>query len=218
MKNNVVFPREKLKNLGVEALAICDLLALILGRGTVQKNVFELAAELECYLASCKQVPSIEDLKGIKGLGYAKAAQIMACLEFSRRFLLAQNIKSVKTPEELIPHLAFLKYEKQETFVVISLSSANCILKVHNLTVGLVNQTQIHPREAFVRAIEDRAVAVVFAHNHPSGNLQPSHADEEITAQLCRAGKILGIEVFDHLIIGASGFYSLKRTNPGLFT
>ncbi|MDR1759943.1 MAG: DNA repair protein RadC [Fibrobacter sp.] len=217
MGNDTVFPREKLKNLGVEELSVCDLLALILGRGTAQKNVFALALELEYYLASCKQVPGISDLMGIKGLGYAKAAQITACLEFSRRFLLAQNVKSVKTPEELIPHLAFLKYEKQETFVAITLSSANSILKIHNLTVGLVNQTQIHPREAFVKAIEDRAVAVVFAHNHPSGNLQPSRADEEMTGQLCQSGRILGIEVLDHLIIGASGFCSLRRINPALF-
>lgn len=213
----VSFPREKLKNLGAGALSIRDLLALILGRGTAQKNVFDLAEELEAFLSTCKRLPCLDDLMEIKGLGLAKASQIMACLEVSSRFLLARNVKSAKSPEELIPYLSFLKYEKQEIFVVITFSGANTILNIHRLTVGLVDQTQVHPREAFVKAIEDRAVAVVFAHNHPSGRLEPSQADKEVTVQLFQAGCLLEIEVLDHIIVGASGYYSLKEKKPTLF-
>ena len=121
--------------------------------------------------------------------------------------------------KELIPErkIVSLKYEPQEHFVLVSLDSSNNIIKVHELTLGLVNQTQVHPREAFARAIEDRAVSVIFAHNHPSGNTMPSPEDFAITRVLCAAGKIIQIPVIDHIIIGKRGITSLCREKPEIF-
>jgi DNA repair protein RadC len=110
-----------------------------------------------------------------------------------------------------------MKYEAQEHLVVITLNSANYIVRVHELTTGLVNQTPVHPREAFAMAIEDRAVSVIFVHNHPSGSLEPSPEDLSITRVLCAAGKILQIPVLDHIIIGKRGFTSMCRMFPDVF-
>ena len=113
--------------------------------------------------------------------------------------------------------MAYLKYESQEHLVVVSLNSANYVIRVHELTTGLVNQTPVHPREAFALAIEDRAVSVIFVHNHPSGSLEPSSEDMSITRVLCASGKILQIPVLDHIIIGKTGFTSLCRCFPEIF-
>ena len=142
---------------------------------------------------------------------------MLACLELSARYILGGKVNPVKRPEDLAKRLSYLKYEPQEHFVLVSLDSSNNIIKVHELTLGLVNQTQVHPREAFARAIEDRAVSVIFAHNHPSGNTMPSPEDFAITRVLCAAGKIIQIPVIDHIIIGKRGITSLCREKPEIF-
>jgi DNA repair protein RadC len=212
-----MLPREKLSQYGVKNLTTQDLIALILGRGGSGKNVFALAEELETFLANQIQMPEIDNLLKIKGLGFAKASQIMACLELSGRFLLGGKAFSANSPEELVRHLAFLKHEGQEKFVMVSLNSSNCLLGIHTLTIGLVDKTQVHPREAFAKAIEDRAVAVIFAHNHPSGNVHPSEEDKIMTKHLCDAGHLLEIPVLDHIIVSPCGYSSIKRDFPYLF-
>lgn len=210
-------PREKLEQHGVHSLSTKELLALILGKGSKDKNVFVLAEELADYIAVQPRLPKLSELLNIKGLGPVKGSQILACLELSGRFLLSGLRQEVNAPEQALPYLAFLKNALQEHFVMISLNSANNIIEIHTLTIGLANQTQVHPREAFVKAIENRAVGVIFAHNHPSGNLSPSADDLSITKTLCRAGQLLCIPVLDHLIISSSGFLSLKRNHASLF-
>jgi len=210
-------PREKMKIYGTSVLSTKELIALILGKGSKDKNVFFLAEELADYISVQPRVPKLEDLLKIKGLGPVKASQILACLELSGRFLLSGIRQEINSPEQAIQSLSFLKNALQENFVVISLNSANNIIETHILTVGLANQTQVHPREAFTKAIENRAVAVIFAHNHPSGNLTPSSDDLNITRTLCKAGQLLSIPVLDHLIVSASGFLSIKREHPSLF-
>ena len=212
-----MLPREKLSQYGVKNLTTQDLIALILGRGGSGKNVFVLAEELETFLANQIQMPEMDNLLKIKGLGFAKASQIMACLELSGRFLLGGKAFSANSPEELVRHLAFLKHEGQEKFVMVSLNSSNCLLGIHTLTIGLVDKTQVHPREAFAKAIEDRAVAVIFAHNHPSGNVHPSEEDKIMTKHLCDAGHLLEIPVLDHIIVSPCGYSSIKRDFPYLF-
>lgn len=212
-----LMPREKLECAGVSVLSNEELLAIILGSGCHECDVFELSRRLAQFLSTETSVPSLQRLKSIRGLGKVKAAQILACLELSGRFILSDKAIPVSTPEDVLSRVAYMKYESQEHLVVVSLNSANYIIRVHELTTGLVNQTPVHPREAFALAIEDRAVSVIFVHNHPSGSLEPSPEDLSITRLLCASGKILQIPVLDHIIIGKSGFTSLCRLYPEVF-
>jgi DNA repair protein RadC len=212
-----LLPREKLEYSGASSLSNEELLALILGSGSHECSVFELSRRLSEFLSTETSVPTLERLKKIRGLGKVKAAQILACLELSGRFILSDKAIPVSVPEDILSRVAYMKYESQEHLVVISLNSANYVIRVHELTTGLVNQTPVHPREAFAMAIEDRAVSVIFVHNHPSGSLEPSPEDLSITRVLCAAGKILQIPVLDHIIIGKRGFTSMCRMFPDVF-
>ena len=212
-----LLPREKLEYSGANSLSNEELLALILGSGSHECSVFELSRRLSEFLSTETSVPTLERLKKIRGLGKVKAAQILACLELSGRFILSDKAIPVSVPEDILSRVAYMKYESQEHLVVISLNSANYVIRVHELTTGLVNQTPVHPREAFAMAIEDRAVSVIFVHNHPSGSLEPSPEDISITRVLCAAGKILQIPVLDHIIIGKRGFTSMCRMFPDVF-
>ena len=162
-------------------------------------------------------LPTMDSLRKIHGLGTVKASQILACLELSNRYILSAKAVSVVSPEDLLSRLAGLKFEERERFVVVTLNSANYVIDVHEVTSGLVNQAPIHPREAFVQAIKDNAVSVIFAHNHPSGSTEPSEQDYAITRVLCAAGKVLQIPVIDHIIVGKGGYTSLCRENPEIF-
>lgn len=210
-------PREKIASRGAKSLTNEELLALILGNGTQNCDVFELSRRLSDYLSCSSTVPTVDSLTKIRGLGKAKASQILACLELSARYILSDKVVPVTRPEDVVARLSNLKFEEQEHFVLVTLDSSNSIIKVHELTTGLVNQTPVHPREAFVHAIADRAVNVLFAHNHPSGNPQPSPDDYTITRILCAAGKIIQIPVVDHIVIGRKGFVSICRENPEIF-
>lgn len=125
--------------------------------------------------------------------------------------------ETVTVPEDVLYRISWLKWEEQEHLVVICLNSNNEIIGIHNTTKGLVNQTPVHPRESFREAIKDNATCVMFVHNHPSGNLEPSAEDMSITRVLCAARKILMIPVIDHIIISKRGFTSLCRRHPEIF-
>jgi len=211
-------PREKILQNGISKLTNSELISVILGSGSAKKSVFNLAKEVEELLSVSGKMPDLGDLCRIEGVGLVKACQILACLELSGRFLLGMRAKSIHCAEDLIPCLSFLKTKSQESMVSVSLNGANQILGVHQLTTGLANQTQIHSREAFAAAIQDRALAVIFAHNHPSGSLSPSADDLEVTRVLVQSGKILGIPVLDHLILSPRGWTSLKMTHGHLFS
>lgn len=212
-----LLPREKMAQYGASAMSNEELLAVILGSGCQDCDVFELSRRISEYLSMETSVPSLENLRKIRGLGKVKAMQILACLELSGRYILSEKAIPVGAPEDLMSRLSYLKYEDQEHLVLVTLNSANYVIRVHELTTGLVNQTPVHPREAFVKAIEDRAVSVIFAHNHPSGSLSPSPEDMAITRTLCLSGKILQIPVLDHIIVGKRGFTSICRSHSELF-
>ena len=125
--------------------------------------------------------------------------------------------KSIIEPEEIVARCNWMKFEEQENFICFTLNGANKIIKMHKITKGLVNQTPVHPREAFRKAILDNAVSIIFCHNHPSGSIQESNEDIAITKVLTGAGKILQIPVLDHIIIGKSSFNSLARKYPEMF-
>lgn len=217
MDQENLLPREKLQQRGAAALTSEELLAIILGSGTRDCDVFELSRNLSGYLSAATSMPEMDSLLRIRGLGRAKATQVLACLELSGRYILGNKAISIMRPEDILPRLAYLKYEPQEHLVVVTLNSVNRVINIHEVTTGLVNQTPVHPREAFCRAVEDKAVSVIFAHNHPSGSSEPSADDYAITRVLCAAGKILQIPVIDHVVIGKSGFTSICREHPELF-
>ena len=210
-------PRERIVLAGVSELSDSELISVIVGSGIKGKTVFELSDEVAKYLKTCQRLPKLSELCGIQGLGKAKSCQILACLELSSRFLLGGVSLSVTRPEALVPRLAFMKAMPQETVVCICLNGANRVLDIQAMTVGLANQTQVHPREAFSRAIQLGAISVIFAHNHPSGTLHPSQEDLEMTRKLVAAGAILDIPVLDHLIVSREGWASLKALHPGIF-
>lgn len=212
-----MLPREKMETFGPASMSNEELLALILGSGCHDCDVFELSRRLAEFLSAETTFPSLEKLREIRGLGKVKASQILACLELSGRYILSDKAILVSNPEDLMSRLAYLKYETQEHLVLITLNSANYVIRVHELTTGLANQTPVHPREAFAKAIEDRAVSVIFAHNHPSGSTHPSPEDVAITRILCASGKILQIPVLDHLVVGKRGYTSICRLHSEIF-
>lgn len=177
----------------------------------------DTARRVEDFLSSSVKIPTVSELCKIRGIGKKTAEKVLACCELSARYIVGTEAKNVTTPEDVLPRLAWLKYEQQEHMMVVTLDSSNHIIGVHELTTGLVNQTPVHPREAFRAAILDNAVSVIFAHNHPSGSTEPSAEDMSITRVLCASGKILQIPVLDHLIISKSGYTSICRREPVIF-
>jgi len=211
LKSEEIRPREKILQFGVGSLSNSELLAIILGRGVKNKNVFRLSEEIADYLQKRVRMPEISDLTRFQGIGESRAMQVLACLELSARFLLpGQETDPVTAPAILASRLAFLKREQKENFVCATLSSSHQIINIHTISIGLLNRSLVHPREAFCPAMDDRAAAVIFAHNHPSGSLKVSREDVTTTRRLMDSGILLGIPVLDHLVISHAGWISLK--------
>lgn len=209
--------REKIASQGAHGLTNEELLSIVRLNGTKDRSVQDISSKLTEYLANTTKIPSVNELSRIHGIGKIKASQVLACLELTSRYLVGTSADEIKAPEDAIKHIAHLKYEQQEHFVIQTLNSVNQVIRTHKITTGLVNQTPAHAREVFVKAIEDRAVSIIVAHNHPSGNTDPSPDDICLTKSLLNAGKILGIPVIDHIIISKSGYTSICRQDPELF-
>ncbi len=209
-------PRERLKNFGPEALSAQELLALVIGRGIPKKSVMNIAQELLSEFGSVKAISqaTIEELSKIKGIGLAKAAQIKACFELGKRQDLEPELKdfNIKDPQSVVKAIrASIKDKAKEHFKLILLNPRNKIIGISTISIGTLNTSLAHPREIFKEAIIHNAMSVVLAHNHPSGDPEPSEDDLTITKRLTEAGKILGIEVIDHIIITKIGFFSFKE-------
>ncbi len=200
-------PREKLIRSGAEALSDTELLAILLGTGTRGKGVAELANELRLLIDKNDYHVDIAKLLSLSGLGPAKAAVIHASIELSRRFLYPDKRK-ITSPKDILPLISHFEDRKQEHFLCLSLNGANEVKFVRTVSIGLVNRTLVHPREIYSDPIKDRAAAIVIAHNHPSGNLEPSQEDIEITGRIKQAGEILGIQLLDHIIFSENAYYS----------
>jgi len=204
-------PREKLIARGAGALSDAELLAVIIGRGIPGRDVLQVAAETEKVIGDAPPDRiSIGDLLRIKGMGEAKAAQIVAAFELARRHLLKERIQ-IKEARDVLPFVSEIRDKRQEYFVCLSLNGAHEVIENRVVTVGLLDSNQVHPREVFADPLVDRAAAVIFAHNHPSGNPSPSPEDIALTKRLVDAGKLLGINVLDHLIVTKRGYLSLKQ-------
>ena len=146
---------------------------------------------------------TIRDLTEIPGMGEAKACQILASLELARRFPPPKMRKAViRTPKDVLPFVNQYRYDNQENFLTITLTGAHEVVNVRLITKGILDNCQVHPREVFAGAIEDRASSIILVHNHPSGNLEPSRQDISMTEELTKCGEILGIPILDHIIVG----------------
>ena len=200
-------PREKLRDKGAEALSDLELLAIILGSGTKGHEVITVADRLLKVLDRTDVNPGPEELEQIEGMGPAKATLILAALEFARRRIRPEGLK-ISFPTDILPIIRHFGDRKQEHFLCISLNGANEVIQTRVVSVGLVNKTQVHPREVFADPITDRASAVIVAHNHPAGGTSPSQEDREVTQQLKSAGETLGIRLLDHIIFDQKGYYS----------
>jgi DNA repair protein RadC len=208
-------PRERLVKFGEQALSAQELLQLILGRGVAGESVAITAQKLLSQFGSLQKLAeaSIEELSSIKGIGLAKAAQIKAAFEIGRRVSLqtpSYKSKELNDPEKVYRLIkSKLKDYHKEHFYIIALNSRN--YSIAEVSVGSLNASIVHPREVFAEAIKSKAASVIFAHNHPSGDPEPSEDDLVLTKKLVESGKILGIEVFDHIIVVKDGFFSFKN-------
>lgn len=202
-------PREKMEKKGAKALSNLELLAVLLGSGIKGKDVFEVAKDILGLAQNDFEGLDLEKLKDIEGVGLAKACQIVAAIEFSKRFLIKDGIK-VKNVEDVVKLTEELKDKKQEYFLSLTLDGASNLIQKRTVFIGTLNHSIVHPREVFADAISDRAAGIIFVHNHPSGNPEPSKEDIIITNRLLEVGKIVGIEVIDHIIIGKDGHFSFQ--------
>jgi DNA repair protein RadC len=182
-------------------------LAILLNTGVKGKNVTVLASELLERLEQNPEIPSVKELAGLGGLGTGKASAVVAMLEFGRRRWGFAGTR-INRPSDIFEIVRHYANRKQENFLCISLNGAHEVLAVRLVTVGLVNRTIIHPREVFADPLGDRSCAIVCAHNHPSGDSNPSPEDDAVTRTLKRAGDVLGVHLLDHLIFTETGFYS----------
>jgi DNA repair protein RadC len=202
-------PRERLIRLGPQSLSDEELLSIILVSGIQGKNVTLLARELLSKLEADKKLPPVSELCRLSGLGVSKACTVSAMLEFGRRkWASGQRIRH---PEDIYSIIRHHADRRQEKFISISLNGAHEVLAVRIVTIGLVNRTIIHPREVLADPIQDRASSIAVAHNHPSGNLQPSMEDRRITQRLKDAAEILGLNFLDHLIFSDTDLFSFRR-------
>jgi len=207
-------PREKLMQYGPGKLSNSELLAIVLRSGKKGENVIELANKI-LKRFSKDELPNLtfNDLKDYPGLGPAKACEIVACFELGKRLLKDKKAEIYLKPREIWEELKDLRDHKKEHFVIFYLDSRNQEIKREIVSVGSLNANLVHPREVFEPAVRNLAAQIILAHNHPSGDPEPSEDDLEITKRLVESGKILGIEVIDHIIITKTGFISFKEKN-----
>ena len=208
-------PRERLEKNGAKAIGDIELLCIILGSGNSRRPVQDIARDiLDVVDKNSKNGITVEMLKNISGLGMAKASSICASLEIGRR-LSFKKTRFCNTPKSIFDVIRHYGDRMQEHFLCIMLNGANELMGINLVTVGLVNRTLVHPREVFSEPLKERATSIVVAHNHPSGNLEPSSDDIEVTLRIRKVGTLLGIEVLDHIIFTTDSFFSMKEA--GIF-
>lgn len=210
-------PREKMITYGCQSLSNAELLAIILSTGTRDKTAIDLASGIlnmsKDGLRTLRDC-TIEELMQIKGVGLAKASQIIAAVELGKRIALTTKVNNyrIKGPEDVSNLLMEeMRYLNKEVFNIILLNTKHDVIAIENISIGSLNASIVHPREVFNRAIRRSSSAIILAHNHPSGDPKPSGEDINITKRLIEAGTIIGINVLDHIIIGDGIYFSMKE-------
>jgi DNA repair protein RadC len=210
-------PRERLLRLGSEALSSQDLLAVLLGRGGAGESVMTIVQNLLVRFGNLHAISqaSTEDLCTVRGIGRAKALQIRACIELAKRLQLPQSdgkrifVRNSKEAAALVRHR--LRGKMKEHFLAVLLDSRNRLIDILTVSIGSLNASIVHPREVFKDALPRSPSSIIFAHNHPSGDLTPSDNDLDVTKRLKDAGELLGVKVLDHIIISDNEHSSIMQ-------
>lgn len=212
-------PREKLARFGAAALSDAELLAILLRTGTKQESVLRVAERLlaEHKERGLRALSKIEpkELAKVKGIGMVKAVTVTAALELGKRLAerSAAQKKVINSPKDAADYvMARFRDETREHFLAMLLDKKNQVLAVRVISIGGLTSSVVHPREVFREAVLASAAAVILLHNHPSGNPNPSEEDVSLTERLAEAGRIMGIDVIDHIVIGDNEYISLKET------
>ena len=205
----VELPREKLYKRGASALSDIELLQAVIGSGGRDNDFKQIAKNLNAAILKLgADNLTFDDVKSIKGIGDAKATIVFAALEFWRRKYTKQKAPMIDSPEKAAEQLHNIRGKKQEYFVLLTLDGARRLINNRIVTIGTLMSSLVHPREVFSLAIEDRAASIIIAHNHPSGMLDISEQDREVTKRIKQAGDIIGIRLDDHIIIAGDDFVS----------
>lgn len=209
-------PRERLMKDGPETLSNQELLAIILRTGTKQESVLQLSYRIIQNFEGLRLLKdaSIEELTSLNGVGTAKAVQLIAAMELGRRVsrLQLEERYTIRSPEDGANYvMEDMRFLSQEHFVCLYLNTKNQVLHRQTVFVGSLNASIVHPREVFREAFRRSAASLICFHNHPSGDPTPSREDIEVTKRLAECGKMLGIDMLDHIIIGDQKFISLKE-------
>ncbi len=204
-------PREKLMHYGPEKLSDAELLAILLRTGGKGINVVNLSKKILRKFSKIKLPEArLKELKNTYGLGAAKSCEIIACFELGRRMLQNKKAVLILSPKDVWRELKDIRNNKKEHFIIFYLDARNQEIKREIISIGSLNANLVHPREVFEPAVRHTAAQIIIAHNHPSGDPEPSEDDLEITKRLVKAGKILGIEIIDHIIVAKGSFLSFK--------
>ena len=204
-----MMPREKLAKYGISHLSDAELLHLLIGSGNKQVSAEEISKQILKLLKDKGSSVTYNELSNIKGMGIAKTSEIIALFELGRRYLMPADRPVIANSDDAVMQLGNIREKKQEHFVVLTLDGANRLISNTVIFQGTLNQSLVHPREIFAKAIEDRAASIIVAHNHPSGNTEPSADDIEITNKLKEAGQLLGIKVLEHIIVSKTAYRSI---------
>ncbi|MBE1554573.1 DNA repair protein RadC [Filibacter limicola] len=209
-------PRERLISQGAGSLSNQELIAILLRTGTKEESVLVLANRILSSFDKIQDLKdaTIEEMMLVKGVGQAKAVQLLAAAEIGKRLYRKHSAGryTIRSPEDAASYLMTdMSSLSQEHFVVLFMNVKNEILHKQTIFIGSLNSSIVHPREIFREAVKRSAASIIVAHNHPSGNPSPSPEDIEVTKRLIEAGSIMGIELLDHVIIGDHRFISLKE-------
>jgi DNA repair protein RadC len=203
-------PREKLQSKGAAILSDFELLEVIIGNGSSGAAVGTIARQIQKLLLKGEAGISYESLTAIKGISVAIAGKILAALELAKRHLV-RDIEPLRTQTDILARFSDIRTKKQEYFVCLTLDGGQRLIAQRTITIGTLDAVLAHPREVFADAIVDRAASVIVAHNHPSGDPQPSHKDITLTQQLAAAGQLLGIDLRDHVILTKTEYFSYRQ-------
>ena len=207
-------PREKLIAKGAENLKDSELLAILLRTGTKGKNVIEIASQILAKYSKKRLLQmTYEDLSKISGIDFGKATTLLAAFELSKRALEVNdtNLPVINSAKDAVAQLSDMRDLKKEHFVVLYLNAKNQLVHKETISMGTLNANLVHPREVFEPALKHSAAQIIATHNHPSGDPKPSEDDIEITKRLTEAGKMMGIEVMDHVIVSKNSYFSFKE-------
>lgn len=211
-------PRERLAQFGAGSLSNAELLAIVLGTGSKNRNTVQLSEKLLSHFQTLGSLgkSTIEELCNVEGIGTAKATKILAALELGRRVGMQSPADrfTIDSPEDVARLLMpDMRYLDREHFKALILNIKHQVLRVVDISIGSLNSSVVHPRELYKMVIRHNGAAVIVAHNHPSGDPTPSAEDIAVTKRLAQAGSILGIDLLDHVVLGDGRFVSLKEYN-----